>query len=124
MAEHALIDNILEIPLSTAPILGTADVISLAEVAARRAAKFGGMIDSLVNGLAARASEVEQSLIRADFDRRDIDAAVAKSVAKARAEVPANSSKARWAALRELDAAAASLETTAQLYASPVAVLG
>jgi hypothetical protein len=122
MAEPAQ-DLTPDIPLSTAPILGTADVISLAEVAAKRAAKFGGMIDSLTNGLTARASEVEQSLIKADFARPDIDAAVAKSVAKARAEVTANSSEARWTALRELDAAAASLETTAQLYANPVAVL-
>lgn len=122
MAEPAQ-DLTPAIPLSTVPILGTADVISLAEVAAKRAAKFGGMIDSLTNGLTARASEVEQSLIKADFPRRDVDAAVAKSVAKARAEVTANSSEARWTALRELDAAAASLETTAQLYANPVAVL-
>lgn len=34
-----------------------------------------------------------------------------------------NGSDARWTAPRELDAAAASLETTAQFYTSPVAVL-
>jgi hypothetical protein len=122
MAEPALNDN-PPIPLSTVPILGVADVISLAEVAAKRAEKFGATIDTLAKGVAARASEVEASLLNADFPRRDIEAAVAKAAAKARAEVTANSSDARWNALRELDAAAASLETTAQLYANPVAVL-
>jgi len=123
MVQTALNDDNPPIPLSTVPILGMADVISLAEVAAWRAEKFGGMIDTLTKGVAARASEVETSLVNADFPRRDIEAAVAKAAAKARAEVTANSSDARWTALRELDAAAASLETTAQLYANPVAVL-
>ena len=123
MAQLAPSDENPPIPLSTVPVLGMADVISLAEVAARRAEKFGATIDTLTKGVAARASEVEASLMNADFPRRDVEAAVAKAAAKARAEVAANSKEARWTALRELDAAAASLETTAQLYANPVAVL-
>ncbi len=123
MAEPALNDDPHLIPLSTTPILGVADVISLAEVAARRAEKFGTMIDTLANGVATRASEVQASLVNAGYPRRDAEAAAAKAAATVRAEVKANSSDARWAALKELDAASAKLETTAQLYASPVAVL-
>ena len=115
MAQSALNDDNPPIPLSTVPILGVADVISLAQVAARRAEKFGATIDTLTKGVSARASEVEASLVNADFPRRDVEAAAAKAAAKARAEVAANSKDARWTALRELDAAAASLETTAQL---------
>lgn len=70
-----------------------------------------------------RDDKLPGCLLKADFPRRDIEAAVAKAAAKARADEVTNSSDARWTALRELDAAAASLETTAQLYANPVAVL-
>lgn len=40
------------IPFSNTPALATADVISLAEVAAKRAAKFAAMIDTLEAGAA------------------------------------------------------------------------
>jgi hypothetical protein len=110
-------------PTSTAPVLATADVISLAEVAAKRAAKFGAVIDTLEQGAAARGAEVGESLARAGFDRKSAHDAAAKASAKARAELVEASSDARWASLRELNAAADSLATTATLWASPVTVL-
>ncbi len=110
-------------PITAGKLLPKAELIDLAAFAAKRAEKFGGMIDSLKNGLAIRAFEVEQSLINADFPRRDVDAAVARSVAKARAEVTANSSEARWAEIKPLVAAAEGLALTEALYASPQAVL-
>jgi len=54
---------------------------------------------------------------------QDQQAAADKARAKARAEVTANSSDARWADLRELAAAADGLALTEALYASPQAVL-
>ena len=122
MAEPAL-DLTPAIPFSNTPTLATADVISLAEVAARRAAKFVAMVDSLEAGPAARAAEVGRSLENVGMPRRDVEAAVAKAQVAARTEVQNNSTDARWAAIRELVAAAESLDTTAQLWASPVVVL-
>lgn len=122
MAEPAL-DLTPPIPFSNTPALATADVISLAEVAAKRAAKFAAMIDSLEAGPAARAAEVGRSLSNVGMPRRDVEAAVAKAAVAARTEVQNNSSDARWQSIRELVASAESLETTAQLWASPVVVL-
>lgn len=100
--EPDMADAAPQIPLTDRPALATADVISLAEVAARRAEKFGQMIDTLDAGIAKRAD---------------------KAAAVARREVVANSETARWDHLRELQAAADSLSTTALLWASPVTVL-
>lgn len=111
------------IPFSNTPALATADVISLAEVAAKRAAKFAAMIDTLEAGPAARAAEVGRSLENVGMPRRDVEAAVAKAQAAARTEVQGNSADARWAAIKELVASADSLATTAALWASPVTVL-
>lgn len=61
MAEPAL-DLTPPIPFCNTPALATADVISLAEVAAKRAVKFAAMIDTLEAGPAARAAEVGRSL--------------------------------------------------------------
>ena len=122
MAEPAQ-DLTPAIPFSNTPALATADVISLAEVAAKRAAKFAAMIDSLEAGPAARAAEVGRSLEGVGMPRRDVDAAVAKAQVAARTEVQNNSSDARWQSIKELVASAESLETTAQLWASPVVVL-
>ena len=116
-------DTTPPIPFSNTPALATADVINLAEVAAKRAAKFAAMIDSLEAGPAARAAEVGRSLADANFPRRDVEAAVAKAQAAARTEVQKNSTDARWQSIRELVASAESLETTAALWASPVTVL-
>ena len=122
MAEPAL-DLTPAIPFSNTPALATADVISLAEVAAKRAAKFATMIDTLEAGPAARAAEVGRSLEGVGMPKRDVEAAVAKAQVAARTEVQNNSSDARWQSIKELVASAESLETTAQLWASPVIVL-
>jgi len=111
----------LEIP--DKPILTTAEVVSLAEVAARRAEKFGTLIDTLESGVNKRAADAAESLVRAGFQPKDQQAAADKAAAIARREVVTNSSDARWAHLKELNAAADSLATTAQLWASPVTVL-
>lgn len=110
-------------PVSTAPVLAVAEVISLAEVAARRAEKFGRVIETLEQGADARGAEVAESLARAGFDPRAQREAADKARATARADLARNSSDARWTALRELNAAAEALATTAQLWASPVTVL-
>ncbi|WP_342076356.1 hypothetical protein [Yoonia sp. SS1-5] len=111
----------LEIP--DKPILSTAEVVSLAEVAVRRAEKFGTLIDTLESGVNKRAADAAESLDRAGFQSKDQQAAADKAAAIARREVVTNSSDARWAHLKELNAAADSLATTAQLWASPVTVL-
>lgn len=105
------------------PVLSTAEVVSLAEVAARRAEKFGKLIDTLESGVAQRAAEAAESLARAGFDPKDQTAARDKAASTLRREVVANSSDARWSHLKELNAAADSLATTAQLWASPITVL-
>ncbi len=117
------VDTTPAIPFSNTPALATADVISLAEVAAKREAKFGALIDTLEAGPAARAAEVGRSLADANFPRRDVEAAVAKAQAAARTEVQKNSTDARWQAIKELVASADSLATTAALWASLVTVL-
>jgi hypothetical protein len=113
----------LPLNISDRPILATAEVISLAEVAARRAEKFGQLIDTLDAGIAARATDASDSMARAGFDPKDQRAAADKAAATARREVATNSSDTRWVHLKELNAAADSLATTAQLWASPVSVL-
>lgn len=112
-----------QLPQTDSPALATADVISLAEVAARRAEKFGQLIDTLDAGVAKRAAEAADSLARAGFQPKDQQAAADKAAATARREVVANSSDARWERLRELQAASDSLAKTALLWASPVTVL-
>ena len=112
-----------QLPQTDTPALAMADVISLAEVVARRAEKFGQLIDTLDAGVAKRAAEAADSLARAGFQPKDQQAAADKAAATARREVVANSSDARWERLRELQAAADSLAMTAMLWASPVTVL-
>jgi len=104
-------------------MLTTAEVVSLAEFATKRAAKFGALIDSFDAGIAGRVAEATRSLAAAGFDPKMQADAATKATAKARAEVRANSEGARYDALRELDAAARSLGTTEALFASPVVVL-
>ena len=112
-----------QLPQTDTPAFAAADVISLAEVAARRAKKFGQLIDTLDAGVAKRAAEAADSLTRAGFDAKDQQAAADKAAAMARREVVANSSGARWERLRELQAASDTLAMTAMLWASPVTVL-
>ncbi|PIE13932.1 MAG: hypothetical protein CSA70_04300 [Rhodobacterales bacterium] len=112
-----------QLPQTDTLAFATADVISLAEVAARRAEKFGQLIDTLDAGVAKRAADAAESLARAGFDAKDQQAAADKAAATARREVVANSSDARWERLRELQAASDSLAMTAMLWASPVTVL-
>jgi len=113
----------LPLDISDKPILSTAEVISLAEVAAKRAEKFGKLIDTLESGVASRAADAAESLARAGLNPKDQATAADKAAAKLRREVVENSSGTRWEQLRELNAAADSLATTAQLWASPVTVL-
>lgn len=122
MAEPAL-DQTPPIPFSNTPPLATAEVISLAEVAAKRAFKFAALVETLEAGPAARAAEVGKSLSNAGMPRRDVEAATARALAAARTEVQTNSSEVRWQAVKELIASVDSLTTTAQLWASPVTVL-
>ena len=112
-----------QLPQTDTPAFATADVISLAEVAARRAEKFGQLIDTLDAGVAKRAADAADSLARAGFDTKEQQAAADKAAATARREVVANSSDARWERLRELQAASDSLAMTAMLWASPVTVM-
>ncbi len=111
------------IPNTTMPILSSADVISLADVVSRRAERLGKMISDLETGITARAQEVADGLRRANYPPEDQRTAAATEAAKARAEIAINSGNARWETLRELNAAADSLATTALLFANPVAVL-
>ena len=85
------------------PILSTAEVVSLAEVAAKRAEKFGKLIDTLESGVAHRATEAAESLARAGFTPKDQQAAADKAASTLRREVVQNSSDARWQHLRELN---------------------
>lgn len=110
-------------PITTGKLLGTAELVSLSEFAARRAEKFAKTIASLEAGAEAKAAEVAESLSRAGFDPRAQADAAAKARAKARTEIAANSSEVRWAEIRQLVAAADGLSLTEALYASPQAVL-
>ena len=122
MAETALQDP-PPIPFSNAPLLSMAEVISLAEVAARRAEKFGAMIDTLAGGIASKAGEVARSMaaagLPADLQRQ----AAEKAAATARTDIIKNSDKERWDRIRELNASADSLATVNLLFANPVTVL-
>ena len=109
--------------IPTGKLLGKAELVTLSEFAARRAAKLGKSLDTLNAGIEARAADAADSLARAGFDPKDQQAAADKARAKARTEVTANSSDARWSDLRELVAAADGLALTESLYASPQAVL-
>jgi len=114
MAEPAINES-PAIPFSNAPLLSTAEVISLAEVAARRAEKFGAMIDTLTAGIAARAAEAAQSAKAAGFPPDLQKQAATQTAAKAKAELLANSDKERWDRIRELTAAEESLAVSAVL---------
>lgn len=121
------------IPLNEIPIvpiaqisgklLDTGELVNLAEYAARRAEKLGQTIANLEAGIAARAAEVGRSLSGVGMPERDVDAAMAKAADAARKEITAASDDARWATLKELNAASESLALTAALYQSPVVVL-
>lgn len=110
-------------PITKGRLLGTAELVSLAEFAAKRAEKLGRTIDTLTAGIEARAAEVANSLASAGFDPRAQADAANKARAKARAEIVANSSDARYAEIKQLVAAAEGLSLTEALYSSPQAVL-
>ncbi len=117
MAEPAL-----EMPPVEKPALGVAEVVSLAEFVARRAEKFGAVVSDLEAAVRARAAKTAESLARAGFTPKDQEAPTHKAAAQALTRVTNASSDTRWETLRELNAAADSLSTTAQLWASPVTV--
>lgn len=104
-------------------VIPTAEVISLAEHAAKRADKLSDVIAGLEAGITRRAEEAAASAANAGFPATDQKAAAAKVAAKARSEVAANSEDARWGYIREVNAAAESVAVTASLFASPQAVL-
>ena len=112
-----------EIPFTSAPLLTTAEVIALAELTAKRAEKFGLMIDALTFGIASKAANAADAAKAAGFPIDLQRQAAAKTAAKARAEIVANSDKARWDQIKELTAAADSLATVDALFEHPVAVL-
>ena len=111
------------IPFSNAPLLSTAEVITLAEFTAKRAEKFGAMIDTLTAGIAAKASDAAKAAASAGFPPDLQKQAATQTAAKARAEFIINSDKERWDRIRELTAAADSLATVDALFANPVTVL-
>ena len=104
-------------------LMQSAEVISLAEHAARRAEKLGTVIDGLEAGIAKRGEDAAASAAAAGFPPGDQQSAARKVTAKARTEVAANSEYARWGYIKELNAASEAVATTAALFASPVAVL-
>jgi hypothetical protein len=110
-------------PITAGKLLPKAELVDLAAFAAKRAEKLGQTIATLTAGAEARAAEVARSLAAAGFDPRSQADAADKARAKARAEIVANSSEARWAEIRQLVAAAEGLALTEALYASPQAVL-
>ncbi len=104
-------------------LIATAEVISLAEHAAKRAEKLGTVIAGLEAGIARRGEEAAASAAAAGFSPEDQRSAAAKLAAKARADVVNNSEDARWGYIREVNAASEAVALTATLYASPQAVL-
>lgn len=111
-------------PLNTTGKLVTpGELVVLADFAAKRAAKLSATIDSLRAGIEAKATEAAEALAKADFTRDQQKVAADKARAKARTEVIAASSDARWSEIRALASAAEGLALTEALYASPQAVL-
>jgi len=111
-------------PLNTTGKLVTpGELVVLADFAAKRAAKLSATIDSLRAGIEAKATEAAEALAKADFPRDQQKVAADKARAKARTEILANSSDARWSEIRALASAAEGLALTEALYASPQAVL-
>lgn len=104
-------------------LLASAEVISLAEVAAKRAEKLGAVIAELEAGVARRGEDAAASAAAAGFPKIDQQSAARKIAEKARAEISANSEDARWSYLREVNAAAEAVALTAALFASPQTVL-
>jgi hypothetical protein len=110
-------------PITAGKLLPKAELIDLAAFAAKRAEKLGQTIAALTAGADARAADVAKSLAAAGFDPKSQADAADKARAKARAEIVAASSEARWAEIRQLVAAAEGLALTETLFASPQAVL-
>lgn len=123
MAEPAQTDNTPLIPFSSVPAMQMAEVITLAEVVAKRAAKFGAMVDSLNADITARGEQAAASLRAADFAKELVEQAGAKAATKARTAILADSSDARWAEVKAIVATAENLATTESLWANPVTVL-
>jgi hypothetical protein len=90
---------------------------------ARLAEKFGNVVSDLEAGVRARAAETAESLACAGFTPKDQEAAANKAAPQAMIRVTNASSNTRRETLRELNAAADSLSTTSQLWASPITVL-
>ena len=68
-------------------LLASAEIISLADHAAKRAAKLGTVIDGLEAGIASRGEDAAKSAAAAGFPPEDQASAARKVAAKARGEV-------------------------------------
>ncbi len=104
-------------------LIGTAEIVTLADYAAKRADKLTTVIAGLEAGIAKRGEDAAASAAAAGFPPEDQRIAATKLAAKARAEVVSNSEDARWGYIKEVNAAAESVALTAALFASPQAVL-
>lgn len=118
----------IEIPdnLSLMPVgqlLPPAEVINLAEVVARRAAKFQGVLGELQATISRRGEEAARSAANAGFPLPEQQAAAKNVSGKARADLIKSSDETRWGFLRELAAAERAVAVTSELYASPQTVL-
>lgn len=103
-------------PITAGKLLPKGELIDLAAFTAKRAEKLGQTIATLTAGAEARAADVAKSLSAAGFDPKAQADAADKARAKARAEIIAASSEARWAEIKQLVAAAEGLALTEALY--------
>jgi hypothetical protein len=104
-------------------LIATADIISLADRAAKRTARLGAAIASLEAGIAKRGEDAAASAAAAGFPPEDQRAAARKVAQKGRAELSVSSEDTRWGYIKDVNAAAESAALTAALFASPQAVL-
>jgi len=115
-------DNTFPLP-PPGKLFPTAEIVALADYAAKRTEKLGAVIDGLEAGIAKRGDDAAKSAAAAGFSPHDQTSAAKKVASKARSEVAANSHDARWAYIKEVNAAAESISLTEKMFASPQAVL-
>ncbi len=104
-------------------LLKTAEVVELAELVARRAAKFQSVMGDLEATIRRRGDEAAASIAAAGFSPADQQAAAQKVADKARNELIKGSDETRWGLLRELSAADKAVGMTAELCGTPQAIL-
>lgn len=104
-------------------LIATAEIVTLADFAAKRAEKLGSVTAGLEAGIAKRGEEAAACAAAASFPPEDQCIAATKLTAKARAEVVGNSEDARWGFIEKVNAVAESVALTAALFASQQAAL-